>query len=820
MLKPIKSVLLLLLIVITTNFIFAQHPGGARRGGGDRPSSGIVGKVLDEDTGNPIQYANIMLHDSDTDAAITGTITDERGRFHITPVKPGNYFVTIKFMGFEELRIDSLTITMATPRAMLGQVSIVPATVSGESVVVERERTTIEYKIDKKVINVGQDLTSGSGTAVEVLENVPSIQVDIEGNVELRGSSNFTVLIDNRPSILDGNEALQTIPASTIDNIEIITNPSAAYDPDGVSGIINIITKKSKLEGISGIANLNAGMLGQLGGDFLINYRNHKYTAYISAAYHNRAFEGQDTSMSQTTVGDTTYSVGKMGDRRFEHGGYRLRTGIDFNLSDQDVLGVKISYGSRGFIHASENAFSEYTNYLTVPIQTTSEAAFERGGAYYDLGGNYEHQFSGPTHRLEINGSYSIRKSDEESKTEQFDISGNQVSGRMTTEDGPTTRGRLEVKYEQPFVNDGKLEAGYQLRSGLSADESGLQDWDSTTANYVAVNTYDYDTEYQRNIQSLFSVVSTNFGKLGIQGGFRAEYTFRNIAVIDSIDFEIDRWDYFPSLHLSYNITPTQKFMTSYSRRIRRPRGWFLEPFETWTDAYNVRTGNPGLLPQYINAFEGGYMKYIGKNMISVEIYARETTNLVERVQSVYAENVILHTFDNVGNSLSLGSELSLRITPFEWWDFNLMGNLYHYEINDQPASFNQDIQSDNWSLRFNNNFTVNSLIKLQLNAMYNSASVTAQGEREAMFFLNAGARLSIIENKLSASINVRDILDTGDHEFTSEGDGWYRYQSSDRAAPIVSASIKYNFNNYRSKDMGRGNGENGGSDSAEGDDF
>jgi hypothetical protein len=206
--------------------------------------------------------------------------------------------------------------------------------------------------------------------------------------------------------------------------------------------------------------------------------------------------------------------------------------------------------------------------------------------------------------------------------------------------------------------------------------------------------------------------------------------------------------------------------------------------------------------------------------MISVEIYARETTNLVERVQSVYAENVILHTFDNVGNSLSLGSELSLRITPFEWWDFNLMGNLYHYEINDQPASFNQDIQSDNWSLRFNNNFTVNSLIKLQLNAMYNSASVTAQGEREAMFFLNAGARLSIIENKLSASINVRDILDTGDHEFTSEGDGWYRYQSSDRAAPIVSASIKYNFNNYRSKDMGRGNGENGGSDSAEGDDF
>ncbi|MBT4359957.1 MAG: TonB-dependent receptor [Candidatus Marinimicrobia bacterium] len=820
MLRSIKYALPLILLTLITNILVAQPQHGQRRSGGNRPSSGIAGKVLDDVSGNPIQYANVMLHDSDTEAAITGTITDERGRFRITPVKPGHYFVTVKFMGYEELRIDSLTITMATPMAMLGRVSIVPATMSGESVVVERERTTMEYKIDKKVINVGQDITSSSGTAVEVLENVPSVQVDIEGNVELRGSSNFTVLIDNRPSILDGNEALQTIPASTIDNIEIITNPSAAYDPDGVSGIINIITKKSKLEGVSGIANLNAGMLGQRGGDFLVSYRNHKYTAYLSAAYHTRIYEGQDTSLSQTTIGDTLFSVGQLGDNRFQHGGYRLRTGIDFNLSDKDILGIKLSYGSRGFSRSGENSFSEYTNYFMVPIISTSEAISERGGVYYTLGANYEHQFSGPTHRLAIDGSYSIRKSDEESTTEQFDPDGNQISGKITTEEGPTTRGRLEIKYEQPIANDGKLEAGYQIRSGNSADESGLQEWDTTTTNYVTVDTYNYDTEYQRNIQSLFSVLSTNIGKLGVQGGFRAEYTFRNISVIDSIEFKIDRWDYFPTLHLSYNITPTQKFMTSYSKRIRRIHGYYLEPFETWTNAYNVRMGNPDLQPQHINAFEVGYMKYFGKNMISTEVYARETTNLVERVQSVYSENVILHTFDNVGNSLSIGSELSLRLMPFEWWDFNLMGNIYHYEINDQPASFKQNIESDNYSVRFNNNFTINSMIKLQMNAMYNSASVTAQGEREAMFFLNAGARLNIIENKLSASLNVRDILDTGDHEFTSSGDGWYRYQASDRVAPIFSASIKYIFNNYRSRDRnGNGDGMNG-DESAEGDDF
>ncbi len=386
MLRFINFLISLLFIALITNSALAQPQRGYGRGGENFASNGIVGKVLDDVSGEPIQYANVMLHDSDTEEAITGTITDERGRFHITPVSPGHYFVTIKFMGFEELRIDSLTITMSTPMAMIGEVFIVPATVSGESVVVERERTTMEYKIDKKVINVGQDLTSSSGTAVEVLENVPSVQVDIEGNVELRGSSNFTVLIDNRPSILDGNEALQTIPASTIESIEIITNPSAAYDPDGVSGIINIITKKSKLEGMSGIANLNAGTLGQVGGDFLINYRNHNYTAYISAAYHTRIHEGQDTSLSQTMLGDTIYSVGQQGENRFQHGGYRLRTGIDFNLSKKDNFGIKLSYGSRGFSRSGENSFSQYTNYSVLPLLSTSEAISKRGGAYYDLG--------------------------------------------------------------------------------------------------------------------------------------------------------------------------------------------------------------------------------------------------------------------------------------------------------------------------------------------------------------------------------------------------------------------------------------------------
>jgi outer membrane cobalamin receptor len=795
----------------------AQRPDGPGRGSGPSLATAIKGRVLESESKQPVQYANIMVHSQASGEALTGTITDEYGHFEVKPIRPGRYFLAVKFMGYETHQEDSLIITFARPIADVGDIHISPAAVEGESVIVERERTTMEYKIDKKVINVGQDLTSASGTAVDVLENVPSVSVDIEGNVELRGSTNFTVLIDNRPSILEANDVLQTIPASTIDNIEIITNPSAAYDPDGVTGIINIITKKSMLEGISGVANLNAGMFGQLGGDFLINYRGNQYTAYLSAAYRSRAFEGTDSTFTKTTINGNSNYVEQIGDGRFQFGGYRLRTGIDYNLTPKDVVGLSYSFGDRGFERGSTNAFKEYSDTMLLPFETETKALFERGGRYSETAISYEHQFNAPTHRLEAELSYSPREADEESKTEQFNASGEQLSGTRTTEKGPTERTRFELSYEQPFANEGKIEAGYQYRAGRSVDESGLQNWDSLSASYVPDVSYNYETDYKRDIQSIYSTVSNNYGGLGVQVGFRTEYTYRNIAVSGGESYNIDRWDYYPTLHTSYSITPTQKFMASYSRRVNHPRGWYLEPFETWMDAYNVRMGNPDLEPVFSNSIEVGYMHYIGKNMISAEIYSRESTNLIERVQSVYQENIILHTFDNVGNSLSLGGELTLRMLPTKWWDFNLMGNLYHYEISDQPAAYVQNLESNNWSVRFNNNLTLNKMIKLQINAMYNSPSVTAQGEREEMFFLNAGARLTLIENKLSATLNVRDILDTGDHKNISEGSNFYRYQFSDRAAPIFSASLKYTFNNYRSRDR-NGNGMSG--EGEEGDDF
>ncbi|MCK4297010.1 MAG: TonB-dependent receptor, partial [Candidatus Marinimicrobia bacterium] len=237
-------------------------------------SKGVIsGFVIDTSHQKPVEYANVVLYSQRTKEQITGTITDENGYFRLSELRPGMYLLEIKFIGYDAFSMDSLLIRPSRSYVDLGRITINPDVLVMDGVEVFGEKPIIEFKIDKKVINVSRQFTTISGTAVDVLENIPSVSVDIEGNVSLRGSGSFNLLIDGRPSILDPNDALQTIPASTIESIEIVTNPSARYDPDGVAGIINIITKKNKLQGISGISNLNTGLYGQYGGDFLLNFR-------------------------------------------------------------------------------------------------------------------------------------------------------------------------------------------------------------------------------------------------------------------------------------------------------------------------------------------------------------------------------------------------------------------------------------------------------------------------------------------------------------------------------------------------------------------
>ncbi len=796
------SVSVLLLMLILPSRVFAQRSAGALDGA-------ITGYVVDDEFQKPIEYANIVLYRQIDSAQVTGTITRPDGYFRLADIPADVYYVEISFIGYETHTIDNLHITPATSALDLGNISLAQTIISVEGTEVVAERPELTFQIDKKVINVSRQTAVISGTAVDVLENVPSVNVDIEGNVSLRGSENFTVLIDGRPTVLEPSEALQQIPASTIESIEIITNPSAKYDPDGVSGIINVIMKKKRLRGASGIANLNLGLDDKYGGDFLVNYRRGMWNVYGGVDYNNQVFSGTRKVENMTFRNDTTSYIFSNGDMRHRWNPYGLRGGIELTLGSQDKLNLGGRYGARAMDNSFELDYNEWSEPGNGNNLYTSQEDGDHSHIFYALMLDYLHQFSKRDHSISLQTFFSRRNGDELSTTDLLDTAGVIINGQRNTEEGPSTRMQLKLDYKLPLRQNDKFEAGYQTRANRSEDVYKMYEYDSSTGEYTFMPQFSHASEYSRTIHSLYSLYSGELGSFGYQGGLRGEYMYRTVDLVGEEErFTIDRWDYFPTAHISYQLPYGQQLMASYTRRIDRPRQWWLEPFITWSDAYNVRTGNPALKPEYIDSYELGYQLSLGKSLFSSEAYYRVTHNKVERVRSVYGENVIMHTVENVGTDYARGVEFMLDLNQLKWWNINIMTNLYDYRI--EGNLYGEDFSEEdfNWSIRLNNEFKLLKSTKIQINGRYRSPAISAQGQREGFFTADAALRQEFLEKRLSVTLQLRDILSTGRREYRSEGEDFYYYSSFDRKSPMVMLTITYNFNNYRPERRRDDNGE------------
>ncbi len=775
-------------------------------------SATITGTVTDSLLQQPVEYANIVLGNYETQEQITGTTSGKDGTFVLSNIKPGEYLLVANFIGYYPKTVEPIAINDNNQKVDIGSLSLLQSVIELSGVEATAERAAVEYQIDKKVINVGKQYTAASGSAIDVLENVPSVTVDIEGNVALRGSSSFRVLIDGRPTILDNSDALRQIPASSIENIEIITNPSAKYDPDGTSGILNIITKKNTLNGVNGLVNVNAGVNKKYGADVLLNYRMPKFNVYVGGNFNSRYFPGTAEQISRTLRNDTTYFVNSIGEmsRQFEM--YGLQSGFDWNITDNDLLGVGLRYSDRTFSIQDETDYYERQNPGASTNEYISLSEMQRGGADVSIQANYRHQFEKRGHELTAEADYERERDTGDNTDELFSLQGELQSGRRAVEKGPEQQLRLKLDYTLPLREKDRFEAGYQSRISASSETNELYEYRPSTENYKFLDEYSHTTEYDRSIHSLYSLYAAQLGRLGFQGGLRGEYTYRQVALVgENENSTIDRLDYFPTLHASFELAQNQQTMASYTRRIERPRGYYFEPFITWMDAYNVRRGNPGILPEYIDSYEASYQRNVGKSLFSLEGYYRITHNKIERVQSVYSETVMLHTVDNVGEDYTLGAEMMLNMDTFKWWNVNLMGNLYRYRIEGVIDNELFSRSSRNWDIRFNNTFNLTSSSRLQINMSYNSPSVSAQGRREGYFATNVAMRQTFLQDKLEVILQARDIFATAKYQFTAEGANFYRESRFTREAPVYTVTLNYSINNYKRQRQG---GENmGGGD-------
>jgi outer membrane cobalamin receptor len=818
--KIIELSALLMLLILSANLV-AQRPVG----NGTPPQGGMIkGIVMDASLKTPVEYATVSVFRQLDSSLVTGCVTNEKGSFVLEKIRPGKYYVEMSFIGYHKKTVKDVRIGRGQRTADLKTVFLNQASEALGEVVVTSDRAPIQYKIDKKVVPVSSHHTAASGTAVDVLENVPSVNVDIDGNVALRGSTGFTVLIDGRPTVLDANDALQQMPSSAIENIEIITNPSAKYDPEGNAGIINIITKKGKVRGMSGLINLNTGLYGNYGGDMLFNWRKKKYNYFIGIDYANRAFPGSQETENRTLRENGWETVRSAGDSDRDFARYGIRAGIDFQLDTSNYLSFGARYGGRSMEMSSELNYEEWSEADPMHQFYTSNDDWTREMEFVSANMEYKHQFQKKGHELVAQVDYSWRDGDEESENRLVDENNNIISGQRSTEDGPGSHLRWKMDYTLPLKGKAKLEAGYQGRYRGSEDATGFQNYDADSKDFIEDARFINDVDYKREIHSLYSIYSGEAGKFGYQLGLRGEYTNRNIELVkDGSEYSIDRWDYFPTVHTSYNFDEETQMMASYTRRIQRARRWYLEPFVTWTDAYNVRKGNPGLDPEFIDSYELGFMKRFGQHMISLEGYYRVTHNKVERVRSVYDDAelvdsqrpVMLSTVENVGEDYSLGSELMISLGVARWLKTDIIGNVYHYKEEGQLYDQDFSVESFNWNLRNNNTFKIDNNTRIQIILSYNSPSDYAQGEREGFFMTNAAFKRDFMKRKLSATLQVRDVFSTAKHESTSQGPGFYTYSLRERKTPMVMLNLSFKINNYKQK-RGSNGRDNGGEDEFE----
>lgn len=802
-----KFIYTIFLIILTTGSSLSGNEPET-----NKPRYKVSGTVLDQQADAPLEYATVALLSLPDSSLLNGIITDNNGMFSLKADNPGNYILRIKFIGYETF-FTNISLTPEEPKIDLGTIHLQSSSVDIEEVSIEADNKSIEYKIDRKVVHVGEQYTALSGTAVDVLKNVPSIDVDIEDNVSIRGNSNFTVLIDGRPSVLEGSEALQQFPAGMIKDIEIITNPSAKFDPEGTGGIINIITEKRTITGLSGLVHADVGLDDKYGGDFLLNYRTEKFNYYLGGDYNDRTYPGTVERRQETYSGDTISYLNSDGNYERGRTRYSGRAGIEWFPDEKNVISLSGRYGYRASLGYSEINYEEWTNVAPGRNIYQNIEDRERSGNYYSLNGEFTHNFNGDDredgreHRLDINLMYYQREGNEETLNYLLDQNDERTDGQLSTEYGPSAGFEYRANYEQPFTRAFNIEAGAQGRYGASNESNGLYFYNPVSEELDFQENFSNEVTYLRNIHALYGLMKGEYRTLGYQLGLRGEYTYRDIQMEEQGTFNIDRWDYFPTVHLSYSPGEKNQFMASYSRRIDRPRGWYLEPFITWSDAYNVRRGEPGLLPEYIDSYEISYQRELNKtDFLSAELYYHVTDNKIERVREVYRDNIMLSTYANIGTDYALGSEIMLSMEHFDWWESDLSGNFYNYRVQGEVLGEELDRGQFTWSVEMNNIFRITKTTRLQFAAEYDSPEIEAQETESATFEFDAAVRQSFLDNRLLLTLQVRDVFGTDQHESYIEASDFYSYRLYRHKAPIVMLNLTFRINNFgenRGDDLG-----------------
>ncbi len=729
----------------------------------------ITGTVIDKTSKQPIEFVTVVLLEVKDSSLIKGAITDKKGKFVIDEIFPGRYFIGYSFIGYDDFTSGDLKIAAGQKNINLGIVELGQDSKKMNEVVVATTKTTLNTSIDRKVYNVDQDIMSRSGAASDILRNIPSVEVDIDGQVSLRGSANVLILINGKVSPLMGKssaEVLQSLPANSIERIEVITNPSARYRPDGTSGIINIVLKKNTKLGWNGTVTMNAGNKDRYNGNIAANYNPGKINLFGS--YSLRQDNRKRTNKIERTYFDST---GKLSNYYNETNTSKLRPvthfatlGMDYNFNARNSFGISGNYFYRKLTKndvVSKFTYDDKNVLIDNYDRFRYDPEFEKQS---NVTAFFLHKFKKEDHELNIEINNSISKEVEDNhywNVYYLPLRPTELDNTIIKlKDNET---QLTIDYTLPINESSQLELGYD-GSILKEDLDFYGEYYDTAQRIFikdAVKTNLF--LYKESIQAIYATYQKSFEAFGFSVGLRAEQVNLkgNLVTIDSL-IQNNYFKLYPTLHLSYEINDDNELQLNYSRRINRPDPDELNPFPEYRDPRNLFAGNPKLMPEIINSFEFGY-KWKNKNYSFVpSLYYRYRTNGFTEVIKQINDSTLLTTSENLANDQSAGLELIFSAKAGNFFTGNLSGNIFYSQINASNLGYSAKKSIVTFSTNINTTFTVTKTGMIQLSANYRSASLTPQGKSYPRFVANMGVRQDMLKKKLAVTFTVSDIFATG----------------------------------------------------------
>jgi len=773
------------------------------------PGVRIKGKVVESGTHVAVDFGDVLLFVKGETQPVAHTMPDGEGRFAFADVKGGEYALMIRALGFD-IYTRAEIVAGASPTVDLGVIELTPLEQGLAEVEVVAQKKQVIYKLDKRVIEASGSLLADGGTAVDILENTPSIRVDAEGEVTFRGSSGFLVYVDGKPSIFGGSQALEQIPSGQIENIEIITTPSARHDTDGDVGIINIITKKHFKGGLSGMVNATGSTMLSRNVDFLTTQQNRLSRWYVGGAWSERMRKSHFSQEKTTILGDLTTVSASEGPRESNNFNYSVKGGWLYNLP-KTAFNIDMEGGKGGRQRDGDLDYSEY-GYLIYDSRT-SESSRYRSNDYYHIDETYlhttlgfDHKFNGKGHQL--TGSYYIKYGGdalEYFQSDLYNLQGAREQGHRAYEDEHRWTHRVNADYIFPYRETGRLEAGYQYYSYLERGDYSMEFWDPEKQEFYWRHDdaiYDNDFYFQNGINSLYAIVADSYKAFSYQLGVRGEHTHRVLESTVPGSYRVfNHFDLFPSVHVGYEFPSAHHLTLSYSRRIRRPDLFYMEPYITYRDYYSAEIGNPDIRSEYINVFEMNYHKTLGEHSIAATLFHRNRKDKVERLRVPYEAGVTLDSMANVGNDYSTGMEMSAQLQLARWWSVMLNGSYYHYRIeNVLKSAGGADETSRNYEIMLNNGLYLSKTTRVQLDGNLVGPSVTTQGQTDAFWYMNFSVRQQMLDRKLTGTLAFRDVFHSARYNSAITTANLISVTRIRPVYPVISLTLSYTFNNYKQK--------------------